>query len=291
MKRWKVTIAAILGILVLTGGVAAEKKPTESSERSPVVVRAETAFFEALNDGTRTRKSALGALRNAVASQPTDARANLLLGLGYLWSAVEGDRARAETIDSLVLSRYYLERAQAHDPTDGRIPSWLSPVRIALSTIHRNPADGKAAYDDLVRAFEEDPNFHSFSMGLMNFPEPIDSERFATGLAAIRSAVGCVESDDPTCGNLPRWPHNIEGFSLALGDYELKAGEIERARELFENARTLDSYESWALKEEVEHRLSNLEDYSTRWRNDDKTDDPQATMINSRESCRGCHQR
>lgn len=259
--------------------------PTEG--RHPAAVAAETAFFATFNGGGR-RDAPLGELTQAWAADPSDARINLLLGLNHLWIVAEGDRTNARILDHLLLSEVFLARAQRLAPDDDRIPSWLDPVRHVLAGIEGDRAAVETSWQSLLAAYERDPAFHSFSVALLAVDEPRGSDLFALGHRALRTAAeGGCEEGDPSCENHPRWPHNQEGYLTFWADYELKAGEREKAAEILEMVKTVPEYADWALRAEVDDRLANLALYAELYANDDPGDDP-PTIIQS-HGCGSCH--
>ncbi len=278
MKR----TAIALTLLVTVSAAGAELSPL------PIVERAKKMFFTALNHDVTQRKAALRELSTAVAVAPLDPESNLYLGLSHLWIAAEGNRGDATLIDHVVLSDHYLRRAQRLNPRDQRIPSWLIPIQLSLAEIERDDTKRKQLYADMRAAYEADPNFHSFTLAMLGFSFPRGSEPFRTGLEALRKTRGCDEND-PSCMNQPRWPHNREGFGLLHADYELRAGNRNEARQRLLEIQKLAAYPSWKFKSEVEDRLANLDDYISRYANDDPKDDPEAPLVSSNVQCQMCH--
>ncbi len=261
--------------------------------RQPRAEQAEARFFEVFSgrhgDRLLDRSAALNELKIAYLSDPSDPRTALLLGLNYLWLVAEGDRTDLRTIDFLVLAEHFLERAQRLAPDDHRIPSWLVPTQQGLASIDRDKARAGELEVELLAAYAEDPDFHSFSLALADFGSPRGSEQFTSGLEALRNSETTCPDDDPTCNNAPRWAHNVEGFLTFLADYELKAGNRAAARRVLEEVQSNPGYATWPYRAEVEDRRANLERYAELYANGDPTDDPSALVINTRHSCQVCH--
>jgi hypothetical protein len=273
-------VASMLVVLAVAGAVRA-------SARKQIAIKAEESFFRALNHEPRTRAAAMRELLMAYVSDPADGRTTLLLGLGHLWTAAEGDRTNPANAEHVLLARHYLERAQKLRPDDRRIPSWLVPARLAVAGIERDMANQARIRGDLAAAYKQDPNFHSFSMAMLAFGNRRDSEDFQSGLRVLRSAIGCAEND-PSCMDMPRWPHNIEGFLIFVADFELKAGRTEEARATLESVKKRPEYATFAYPEEVEDRLANLERYAALYANADAGDDP-PPIVSGPEMCQVCH--
>ena len=266
--------------------------------RHPMAEKAEAGFFAAFNgfQGEQRMKSApLRDLLAALATDPNDARTHLLLGLNHLWIAAEGDRTDPRVLENLFLAERYLARAELLDPKDRRIPSWLVPVRLSLARIEKQKGRDEEILRDLQAAYAEDPNFHSFSVALLGIAEPPTSPAFRRGLEALRATVDdCpsagTEAADPSCGNRPRWPHNREAYLTFFADYELKAGNVDQARELLVKVRRDSDYPRWPFQSEAEDRWKNLEQYASLYANQDPGDDPPHLMSgHGRISCQSCH--
>lgn len=289
MSRLRSILSIALAAVLASAAVAA------GAGRHAMAQKAEAGFFAAFNGfrGEERAKSApLRDLLAALATDPADARTHLLLGLNHLWLAAEGDRTDPRVLEHLFLSERYLARAQELDPQDRRIPSWLVPVRLSLAGIEGRKDRREEILRDLQAAYAEDPTFHSFSVALLGIAEPRTSPAFRQGLAALRStATACApDSDDPSCRNTPRWPHNQEAYLTFFADYELKAGNVDRARELLVAVRQNPDASRWPFLHEAEDRWKNLEQYAALYANQDPGDDPPHLMSgHNRISCQSCH--
>lgn len=280
------TLIASIPILAVANLAAEAAK----AGRHPLAVKAEESFFATFNGNPKVRTAPLRDLMTAYAVSPDDARVNLLLGLNHLWLAAEGDMTNPTVIDHLILAEHFLARAQKLDPSDRRIPSWLSPVRLSLAGIHHDKEARDQSVRDIEAAYAEDPNFHSFTLALLGVGSGRESPEFQRGLAALRAtAGGCAEAEDPSCENRPRWPHNREAFTTFFADYELKAGHADRARDLLIRTQQDPDYPRWRFKNEVEDRLKNLEPYAALYANADPGDDPPHLMANGGSMCQSCH--
>jgi hypothetical protein len=288
MSRLRLVILLALIASIPVMAVANLAAGATATGRHPLAVKAEESFFATFNGNPKVRTAPLRDLMTAYAVSPDDARVNLLLGLNHLWLAAEGDRTNPAVIDHLILAEHFLARAQKLDPSDRRIPSWLTPVRLSLAGIHKDKDTREQSVLDLQAAYAEDPNFHSFTMALLGVGSGRTSPEFQRGLAALRAADACG-GDDPTCENRPRWPHNREAFTTFFADYELKAGHVDRARELLIRTRQDPDYPRWRFKNEVEDRLKNLETYAALYANADPGDDPPHLMAGGGFVCQSCH--
>lgn len=289
MTPFRIFVVVVLAVMAAIGGLGLTDAQ-EKKGRAPVAMMAEKAFFDNFNGGGPDRSASLRLLMAAYATDPKDARTNLLLGLNHLWIAAEGDHSDPRVIENLFLSERFLAEAQRLDPSDRRIPSWLVPVRLSLAQIARDPGRKEEIVRDLLAAYAEDPVFHSFTVALLGFGSPRESQEFTRGLEALRKVdPGCAETD-PSCRNEPRWPHNQEGYLTFQADYELKAGHPDRAREVLTAIRSGPGYASWKYQGEVEDRLKNLEGYAKLYADGDPGNDPRTLMtVGSGISCQSCH--
>jgi hypothetical protein len=281
-------VAAILFLAVFAAQRLARATPG-AGERAPVARGAESQFFQTFNGGGPDPAAPLTLLMAAYATDPKDARTNLLLGLNHLWLAAEGGHSNPRTIEDLILAERFLARAQSLAPGDDRIASWLAPARMSLAGIEREPERRQEIYGQMLAAYGKDPDFHSFSVGLLGFSGPRDSREFQGGLEAVRRTAGCGAGNDD-CQNRPRWPHNREAFKTFRADYELKAGHPDRAAELLRAVQAEPDYPAWPFRRKVEDRLKNLDAYGKLYANDDPGDDPPMLMaLEGGIACQSCH--
>lgn len=258
--------------------------------RHPTALAAEARFFAVFNHGApREREAPLRELMIAFLSDPSDGRTALLLGLNHLWIAAEGDRTNPRVVENLLLAERFLATAQTLAPNDRRVPSWLVPTRLALADLERRPELRESLIAELLAEYELDREFHAFSVAMLGFDEPRGSVDFQRGLDALRGVAAECAVDDVTCQNTERWPHNIEAYLTFVADYELKAGELDRSRELLAEARAVPSFTSWPLATEVDDRLANLELYANLYADSDHGNDPPSILSAARGACGSCH--
>jgi hypothetical protein len=278
----------LLSASLLAMPVNADNAP--SNNKGQLLVEAEAQFFQALNEQPKQVKTALEGLTLAYAVAPTDSRTNLLLGLNHLWLAAEATQQNPMTLQHVILSDYFLARAE-RQTGDYRIPSWRIPIQIVLA---QRDGDEKAAqrhYDNFLRAYKKNPDFHSFVLAMLAFDEPVDSKAFQRGLKAMRDAEACDEHN-PSCQNLPRWPHNIEAYSVFMADYEAKAGNLGAAQKWLTEAEKYAKETSWSFLSAITDRQQNLSDRMARYANADHKDDPLGLFDEyQQQTCQLCHRK
>ncbi len=262
---------------------------TQGSSRHPLADRAEEVFFNALLREPAKRDGAERILMAAFAADSTDARTNLLLGLLHLWVLAEGPGADALVLEHALLGDYHFSRYAKLNPSDHRLASWHVPIQLTLAAVEKTPGKQAALMSEFQAAYDRDPAFHSVSLAMQSFHRPTDSAQFRNGRELLRRAhEQCAHAQNPDCMNKPRWPHNVQGFSLLRADYALRAGDLKEAEALLRNAPREPGWASFPFKVEVEKRLGDLRGYATRLANGDPAT-PMVTDPGSGIGCQVCH--
>ncbi|HEX4910976.1 MAG TPA: hypothetical protein VFV64_09455 [Permianibacter sp.] len=284
------SVSLLVAVWLATPAVANEaSRPAPNPERNqPLLAEAESQFFQALNEKPKRGKNSLEGLTLAYAVAPTDGRTNLLLGLNHLWLAAEAPRNDPMTLQHVILSDYFLDRAERLTG-DYRIPSWRISIQLTLA---RRDGDQKAVdrhYAEFVKAYKKNPDFHSFVLALLAFDEPVDSKDFQRGLKAMRATESCGEHN-PSCQNLPRWPHNVEAYAVFMADFEAKAGDEAAARKWLALAEQYATATGWAYLPAITERQQHLPERMARYANTDRQDDPAGLFDEyQQETCQLCH--
>jgi hypothetical protein len=210
-------------------------------------------FYRSLTREPGLRDASLEALTAAYAREPGHPRLPLLLGMAHLrMAAEEGSDEHAAHAEAL------LAIAARRDPADGRIPGWRHSVGYVRARNDGRDQDAATHLEALRAAFADDACFHGVSLGIALFDQPHDSAAFAEGLAAMRAPMECAEGD-PTGANGALWPHNVQGYLLALCDYELKADQSVRADTVLMALEASDGFEDWPFRSLVETRRKALD--------------------------------
>lgn len=239
--------------LVGTGSSKAAPPAPESADpptASAAAASAEALFFTALNRDSSIAPRAREELLAEFLREPRNPRTSLLLGMSHLWSAAEPKRTDPSAYEHLLLAESFLERAGQLDPGEERLPSWLVPVRVARAVLEGRTAEVGTLLEPLRAANRSDPCFHSFALGLLCRTLPSDDPLFLEALASLRKTTECAE-DDPSVQNLTRWPHNQEGFLLLLADFEWRAKDPSRARQVLASIERRSSYAAWPYRMEA----------------------------------------
>lgn len=225
-------------------------------ERHNQALAAEAAFFDALNRHPERRADATRALEGAYAAAPGDSGTALWLGMAYLWAAAEpaAGAPRAESLRNLQRAEEHLGHAKRLRPWDGRIDSWLHSAAAARARLEGDQEAAAEAVDAVRRAAAADPCFHSVALAILAWDAGPGSALFKEALGAMRAASACA-AGRATAQNRERWPHNLEGFSLAWAEMEARAGEAQRARAILMSIEHRPSAARWPYRGLIAERL------------------------------------
>lgn len=314
----QLTAACVLSLAL--GGCASmainaapkKKAATVQSEQS---LKANGLFWEALHQG---RYEQLGEvkelLQRAYLADPFDAVTTAHLGFLHIWRVSERARLsepKASVTDELLLSQRYF--AEAVEMTgDPRFLGFLAGSELANGSIHKDERLLRQGFFRMKDAVKQYPEFNLFARGYSASQFAYDSERFKNGLADMWSNIdfcfdGQLDKQNPdytpfmsqettvgtkrVCWNGWIAPHNHEGFALNLGDMLTKAGEVQAARRMYENAKLSKTYADWPYRDVLEQRLAHLEENVEVFRRPlDQQPKEQRLMFGSHFSCGGCHE-
>jgi hypothetical protein len=284
--------------------------------RSESAVHAKAAFERALLDGDyEALDSITEVLTAAYLNAPRDPTLALYVGHAHFWRVTERVREpapRATVTDHLLLAHAYFDQARKLASDDARILGWLGGVTMALGSIHRDERLVREGYFMLEDGVAEFPEFNHFSKGYALSQLPRAHPRFEEALEAMWRSIevcqpgferahpdysrGLTAQGPPesgarrVCYNLPKAPHNFEGFFLQNGDMLVKSGDPARARVMYANARLAPSFAGWAYRDVLEERIRTAEQRARAFGANDVKAWPEM-MVSSRAACTGCHQR
>lgn len=287
---------------------------TDAAEPQHAELPAVAAFHDALEHGRyEALPELLEDLAHADQEQPDDPSVALALALANLWGVAEigrvdpADPAQAGVY--AFAAREHLERAQALSPDDARIDGWLGSVLIGIGSNVASDAIVQDGYDAIDRGVQREPAFNSFVEAFSyarkaaddrDFPRAIDAFFNAARvceLGVTRAAPELASAGRPpaqgvpsACTNGAAMPHNLEGFWLFGGDILLKAGELETAVALYENAALEGDAYAWPYRDVADQRLADAAAWAARLADDDAANDPLLAW-QSPNQCVLCHER
>lgn len=262
------------------------------------------AFWQVFGAADYTgRDGMIERVRSAALARPELEELTFLLGMSNLWRAAE----RPEVLDllaapeSAMTAERELTRAYELCPTDHRILSWLSSVKIILGRITADTARvdeglqmldrGSALYPALIKfvnliVFADAPRTEP------EFQKALETAQYYFEFYTKIEDNVCLETNDSSCLNSLRAPHNIEGTALYVGDVFLKALDRETALRLYELSKSAapTDWTTWPYRGLAEERIRNIDQNLEAARTELTLDDPEWSW-QSPNQCMLCHQR
>jgi uncharacterized protein YceK len=320
-KQLLLTLAA--GILVtsmaLTGcGYVAEHtapKKQPATSRTPQALSADELFWSTLHGADYEHIApALEAETAAYLGGTNDAVATAHVGWLHIWRLSERQRLTAvpATItDDATLSRKYFQEAVALNPNDARYLGFLASATLAEGSIHQDEAETRRGYYLMLDAIKAYPEFNLFTAGYTMSSQPADSDRYKQALewqwqnldvcvgekVDRKSAAYAKYMPQATdkgikraCWNTWIAPHNFEGFFLNMGDMQVKSGDWQTGRKLYENAKLSSTYAQWNFREVLEQRIRDAQQNVVAFNAKPDTSNYKPLMGASSFSCVACHQ-
>jgi len=231
-----------------------------------------------------------GELARAIRLNPKNATLYALLGAAHFWhygeytrdpqpnqQVLQQDLPTAVTLFQNALDLDYYSPHQIGYVNDDHLPGYLGIVTVHTGQQFRDPAliaEGDKILDFAAYQF---PEFNNFNRWAAHNTDPKDSDSYRKALDSlwegIDSCAGTkidrINPDLKPYLNLftsvgrkkACWwggeiaPYSIEGYMLNLGNGLVKAGQIEAARVVFDNAKYAANYGSWPYRgvlEEIE---------------------------------------
>lgn len=320
-KQFLLTLAA--GILVtsmaLTGcGYVAEHtapKKQPATSRTPQALSADELFWSTLHGADYEHIApALEAETAAYLGGTNDAVATAHVGWLHIWRLSERQRLTAvpATItDDATLSRKYFQEAVALNPNDARYLGFLASATLAEGSIHQDEAETRRGYYLMLDAIKAYPEFNLFTAGYTMSSQPADSDRYKQALEwqwqnldvcvgkkvdrkSAEYAKYMPQATDKgikrVCWNTWIAPHNFEGFFLNMGDMQVKSGDWQTGRKLYENAKLSSTYAQWNFREVLEQRIREAQQNVAAFNAKPDTANYKPLMGASSFSCVACHQ-
>jgi uncharacterized protein YceK len=308
-----VTSMALTGCGYVAEHTAPKKQPATS--RSAQALSADELFWSTLHGADYEHIApALEAETAAYLSAPNDAVATAHVGWLHIWRLSERQRLTAvpATItDDATLSRKFFEEAVALNPDDARYLGFLASATLAEGSIHQDEAETRRGYYLMLDAIKAYPEFNLFTAGYTMSGQPADSDRYKQALewqwqnldvcvgekVDRKSAAYAKYMPQATdkgikrvCWNTWIAPHNFEGFFLNMGDMQVKSGDWQTGRKLYENAKLSTTYEQWKFREVLEQRIRDAQQNVAAFNAKPDAANYKPLMGASSFSCVACHQ-
>jgi hypothetical protein len=262
-------------------------------------------------------------LAAAIQNDPNNPTLHALLGATHFWHLGEAardpikddptladDMGNAVDLFAKALQLDYYSSHPIGYINDDHLPGYLGITTFHLGQQRNDPslmAKGDQILDFAIYQF---PEFNNFNRWAAHLYDSRDSDSYKKGLNSLWLALdNCVgkkiDRTNPDIGpylnmvtDVGRkkacwWENNIapyafEGIMLNLGNGLVKAGQVEQAKIVFNNARYAKNYALWPYKQYLEQEISsNLYARSAMYADNDPVKDPPLTVPN--RSCSYCH--
>jgi hypothetical protein len=290
-------------------------KKQAATARTPQASKADELFWSTLHGADYEHIApALEAETAAYLSAPNDDVTTAHVGWLHIWRLSERQRLQqvpATITDDATLSRRYFEEAVALNPKDARYLGFLASATLAEGNIHQDEAETRRGYYLMLDAIKAYPEFNLFTAGYTMSGQPSGSDRYKQALEwQWQNLDVCVgEKVDRTsaayakylpqatdkgvkrvCWNTWIAPHNFEGFFLNMGDMQVKSGDWQTGRKLYENAKLSPTYAQWNFREILEQRISDAQQNVAAFNAKPDAAGYKPLMGASSFSCVACHQ-
>ena len=277
-----------------------------------------TAYFAALGTGDYAALDGIIATLTQEADSG-DITSRAVLGFAHAWRLSEWHRQPTDPTVTrhAALAAHAFEQASAALPDDPRLVGFRGSFLQARGSIEDDPKLTRQGWFDTVDASKAWPEWGKFTQayGLItlstdhrlynesielywdNLDEcagapvprgPLDWRPYAAELDANGSA-----RDRRACTNTTVAPHNVEGFFMVFGDHLAKAGDLELARSMYENALNIDDG-TWPHRAVAEARVADLQALPERFSTNPEGGEVRAVtempVFGSAISCTVCHQ-
>lgn len=276
-----------------------------------------TAFFAALAAGDYGSLDPILLTLEAEADAGDDA-SRAVLGFAHSWKLSEFARAPVQGVQEharLAVEAFDLA-TDAH-PDDPRLEGFRGAFLMAQGSIEDQPALLRKGWFATGRSIRGWPEWALFtrSYGLVGF-DP-DHRRYQQAIEMMwrtldecatqpvaRSQLdwsvlnGSIDTTDPlkvrACMNTDVVPYNIEGFFLVFGDLYARAGQLENAQMMYDNALAMDAEGTWPYRWVAEERVASMSALPDRFADQPaalpSTDPSEHLIFGGPASCTVCHQ-
>jgi hypothetical protein len=264
-------------------------------------------------------------LQRAIQNDPNNPTLYALLGATHFWhigeaarDANQHDPALAQDMPAAVsffgkaLKLDYYGKHLIGYINDDHLPGYLGITTVHLGQMTNDPAviaKGDQTLDFAAYEFPEFNNFNRWAAHNTDFKDSATYQRSLDSLwEGIDSCVGAkIDRNNPdirpyldlvtSVGRKKAcwWqselaPYSFEGYMLNLGNGLVKAGQVDAARVIYNDARYATNYSTWPYRYVLESIVSSdLEARAALYADDDSTNDPPLGVPN--RGCSYCHAR
>jgi len=324
--RAKPMIPAVLSgiaLLVLAGfasGAADDDHETEKGASKAAIER----FWSVYHGNQYSAIPQVQAqLQTAIQRDPDNSTLYALLGATYFWhygeytrdtnlnlGVLQQDLPNAVNFFGKALELDYYGKHLIGYINDDHLPGYLGITTVHLGQQNKDPdliAKGDQMLDFSAYQFPEFNNFNRWAAHNTDFK---DSDSYKKALDSLWEALdACIGTtldrsnpdlkqylhlQTPTGRKKACWsegalaPHSFEGFMLNLGNGLVKAGKVESAKVMYENAKYADNYSTWPYRRYLEEVVnSDLYARAALYADSSSSNDPPMGIPN--RGCSYCH--
>ena len=240
-----------------------------------------------------------------------------MIGLASAWTGAESGRDPQLGVlatDELITSNFYMGRAYELDLEDGtlddsQVLGFFSGSSMGLARIHQDPEMILEASGLISLSIQTDPVFGLFAAVIGASRAPVESPVFQSAVDMILEYQDVcmnaqVDRENPdhtpylpieggdfwSCPNTDRSLHRYEAFTIYAGDILTKAGRLDAAKVMYNNAMFSSSASrgNWKFWPLWKYRVStDLEKLRDKFRSADDSD----FIAKSKFQCMICHQK
>lgn len=291
-----------------------KKEPIQLT--SALSIKAQQEFWNTLHQGKYDKIAYIDMLlTSAYLENPNDPAIASHLGFLHIWKLTERNRIKKPDpmiVNEIILSKKYFKDSLELNPNDARILGFYGDSQLAEGKIFQDQREEVSGYFTLKKAIHQWPQFNYFTGGYVMSSLPADSKEFKEGLewqwkTLDLCAHQTIDRNNPdfrpymhfetqtgldrACWNSWIAPYNFEGFFLNMGDMLVKAGDWQRAIQIYQNAKLASNYSSWPYKKLLEDRIIHAQSNVDSFREEHFIDAKKAILFNSGYGCVACHQR
>lgn len=239
-------------------------------------------------------------------SRPDQGRVAFYAGTMRLWLATGASRSPTETLNDVLVAIDKLKQARALRPEDAHVNAFLAVAQAILGATLRDEAridEGRQLFLDSVRLYPPYvQGVRAQGLGVLPPDHPYYGEALEARDATLTDCGSSVSASGDfaitypredwnpqgTCWNEGIVQHVWEGIFLIYGDLTAKAGDAERARQLYGAAKLSPTFDRWPFAPELEARLEKAGERTALYQDGDPDNDP-LIWVQEQHLCVGCH--
>lgn len=316
-SRWLALLPLLLSLMACEKIALWSTPPQKAAiSNTPLAIKAKSNFWQTLHQGNyQALPETDYSLMEAYLETPNDPELAAYLGFVHIWKITERARLKTQSPlipNQIVLAKNYFKDALKLEPSNPIYRGFYGDTQLFSGKIFQDEREQVSGYFTLKDAITQWPQFNYFTAGYPMSTLPPESKYFKEGLEwqwqTLNLCAGkTIDRSNPNfapfmrqethaganraCWNSNIAPHNFEGFFLNMGDMLVKAGQIEAAIKIYNNAKLSKTYNQWPYKNFLEKRIFNAKANTRNFQESHLSDPDKTILLNSGYGCVACHQR